>query len=118
MSDSINPDHYKVGGIETFEVIKAKQSPDRVVGYCQGNQEKYLHRRGHKVDKDADREAYLIKVIEECDKQSWYTSKEKEVYQEELNEIRKKKEVFKRTGSPVIDAENDQDIDNGLYDEG
>lgn len=118
MSDAINPDHYKVGGIETFEVSKAKQTPEETIGLCKGNQRKYLDRRGLKVDKGADREAVLIKCIEDCDKQSWYTAQEKQVYMDELNEIRKKKEVFKRTGSPIIDAENDQDIDNGLYDEG
>jgi hypothetical protein len=33
MSDTINPDHYKHGGIETIEYIKAKMSPVEYYGY-------------------------------------------------------------------------------------
>ena len=40
MSDPINPDHYKKGGIETFDVIKAKQTQEETIGYCKGNQRK------------------------------------------------------------------------------
>ena len=47
MSDAINPDHYKIGGIETFDVIKAKSTTEELIGYCKGNNRKYLDRRGH-----------------------------------------------------------------------
>lgn len=48
VSDQINPDHYKVGGIETIEFIEAKLSPEEFAGYCRGNAMKYISRAGHK----------------------------------------------------------------------
>lgn len=48
--DAINPDHYKVGGIETIEYLQAKLSPEEFRGYCRGNALKYLSRAGHKDD--------------------------------------------------------------------
>jgi hypothetical protein len=47
-SDPVNPDHYKVGGIETIEFIEAKLSPKEFAGYCRGNAMKYISRAGHK----------------------------------------------------------------------
>jgi len=49
-SDAINPDHYKVGGIETIEYLQAKLSKEEFAGYCRGNALKYLSRAGHKDD--------------------------------------------------------------------
>ena len=48
--DAINPDHYKVGGIETIGYLQAKLSPEEFAGYCRGNALKYLSRAGHKDD--------------------------------------------------------------------
>ena len=48
--DAINPDHYKVGGIETIEYLQAKLSPEEFRGFCRGNALKYLSRAGHKDD--------------------------------------------------------------------
>lgn len=48
VSDPVNPDHYKVGGIETIEFIEAKLSPKEFAGYCRGNAMKYISRAGHK----------------------------------------------------------------------
>ncbi len=42
--DKINPDHYKSGGIETIDFIKAKLSPEELRGYLKGNALKYLSR--------------------------------------------------------------------------
>jgi hypothetical protein len=47
-NDPVNPDHYKVGGIETIEFIEAKLSPEEFAGYCRGNAMKYISRAGHK----------------------------------------------------------------------
>ena len=50
MTDAVNPDHYKVGGIETIDYLQAKLSPEEFAGYCRGNAIKYLSRAGHKDD--------------------------------------------------------------------
>jgi hypothetical protein len=43
--DMVNhPAHYKVGGIETLDFIRAKLNPDGYVGYCVGNVLKYPRR--------------------------------------------------------------------------
>jgi hypothetical protein len=52
--DAINPDHYKVGGIETIGYLQAKLSPEEFAGYCRGNALKYLSRAGHKDDAAQD----------------------------------------------------------------
>ncbi len=48
MSESHDPAHYKVGGIESIDVIRAKLSPEAYRGFCLGNAMKYVHRAGHK----------------------------------------------------------------------
>ena len=54
VTDAINPDHYKVGGIETIDFIQAKLSPEEFAGYCRGNMLKYITRAGHKDDAGQD----------------------------------------------------------------
>ena len=61
MTDAINPDHYKVGGIETIHYLHAKLSPEEFAGYCRGNAIKYLSRAGHKDD-----------TVQEISKAIWY----------------------------------------------
>lgn len=61
MTDAINPDHYKVGGIETIHYLHAKLSPEEFAGYCRGNAMKYLSRAGHKDD-----------TVQEIGKAIWY----------------------------------------------
>src|SRR5690606_37907117 len=47
--DIINyPDHYKTGGIETIDYIKAKMTPEQFEGYLAGNVIKYISRYRHK----------------------------------------------------------------------
>ena len=46
MSDTINPDHYKKGGIETIEYMEAKMSKEEFYGYIKGNALKYISREG------------------------------------------------------------------------
>jgi len=61
MTDAVNPDHYKVGGIETIDYIQAKLTPEEFVGYCRGNVLKYISRAGQKDD-----------TVQEIRKAIWY----------------------------------------------
>ena len=61
MTDAVNPDHYKVGGIETIDYLQAKLLPEEFAGYCRGNALKYISRAGHK---DA--------TAQEINKAIWY----------------------------------------------
>ena len=66
MKDAINPDHYKVGGIETIDYLEAKMTPEQFEGFCVGNALKYISRAGHKNDAAEDyRKAiwYLERII-------------------------------------------------------
>lgn len=54
--DMINPDHYKVGGVETIDFIEAKQ-----LGYHLGNVVKYVSRAYHKGN-----------PLEDLQKAKWY----------------------------------------------
>ena len=40
------PPHYKTGGIETIDYIRAKLGPQAFADYCRGNAIKYLARIG------------------------------------------------------------------------
>jgi hypothetical protein len=66
--DAINPDHYKVGGIETIDYMQAKMSPEGFEGYLQGNVLKYTSRYAHKNG------------LEDLEKAKWYLSRLIEVY--------------------------------------
>lgn len=54
MKDNINPNHYKVGGIETFEYLKAKLTKEELIGFCKGNIIKYISRSNHKENTEED----------------------------------------------------------------
>jgi len=63
--DMVNsPPHYKVGGIEVIDFIKAKLTPDEFRGYLQGNILKYSSRVGYKGD-----------AAEDVGKLIWYANK-------------------------------------------
>ena len=81
MSDKINPEHYKIGGIETIDYIKAKLTPEEYLGYLKGTQMKYRARIGYKEGEDA---------ISDIDKMDWYKNKEKEIYIAEQQDIKTK----------------------------
>ena len=49
-----HPDHYKAGGIEAIDYIRAKLTPEEFAGYCRGNMLKYLSRAGLKDDATQD----------------------------------------------------------------
>ena len=54
--DAVNhPPHYKVGGIETIEYMKAKSTPEEFKGHLRLTAIKYLSRTGYKDDALQDR---------------------------------------------------------------
>jgi len=77
MSDPINPEHYKKGGIETIEYLQAKLSNDEFYGYLKGNAMKYISREGLKSEK-------LLDKIEDCRKAQWYIEQMVKVHQTEI----------------------------------
>jgi hypothetical protein len=54
ISDAIDPDHYKIGGIEAIDYMKAKSTPEEFQGYLRLSALKYLSRAGHKGDARED----------------------------------------------------------------
>ena len=62
MSDTINPDHYKGGGIECIDYLKAKLTDEEFRGFLKGNAIKYLSR----AEKKGGAEDYK--------KAAWYTT--------------------------------------------
>ena len=50
IKDQINPDHYKIGGIETIDYMKAKSTPEEFRGHLRLTALKYLSRYGKKDD--------------------------------------------------------------------
>lgn len=77
MSDAINPEHYKKGGIETIEYLQAKLSNSEFYGYLKGNAMKYISREGLKSEK-------LLDKIEDCRKAQWYIEQMVKVHQTEI----------------------------------
>lgn len=67
MQDITNPDHYKHGGIETIEYMKAKLTKEQFEGYLLGNLLKYVSRYRHKDGVNDLKKAkwYLERLIEE-----------------------------------------------------
>jgi hypothetical protein len=66
-SDAINPSHYKQGGIECIDAIKAATG-DGFIGYVWGNVLKYLWRWPKKGGVDDLKKArwYLDRLIQEA----------------------------------------------------
>ena len=62
IKDAINPSHYKVGGIETIEYMRAKSSPEEFRGHLRLTALKYLSRAGYKHPD----------VVEDFKKARWY----------------------------------------------
>lgn len=61
MTDAINPDHYKQGGIECIDAMKASMTAEQFQGYLKGQVIKYLWRLGLK---DA--------AVQDARKAKWY----------------------------------------------
>lgn len=49
---NVDPDHYKVGGIETIDYMKAKMTKEQYEGYLLGNIIKYTSRYQYKNGKE------------------------------------------------------------------
>jgi len=97
MPDNINPDHYKHGGIETIEYIRAKMTKEEFYGYLKGNALKYISREGLKSEKILDK-------IDDIKKAIWYLEQMDKVHKEELAVLEAK-------------AKADEWIDDELHDE-
>jgi hypothetical protein len=68
VADMVNhPPHYKVGGIETIQFIKAKLTKEEYIGYLRGNVLKYASRLGAKnnASEDAGKMAWYAKQLEQ-----------------------------------------------------
>ena len=69
--DPVNhPSHYKVGGIETINYMKAKSTPEEFKGHLRLTAIKYLSRTGYKDDALQDLKKaqwYLNRLIQECE---------------------------------------------------
>ncbi len=63
VNDKINPNHYKQGGIETIDFMKAKMSKEQFHGYLLGNVYKYTSRYQYKNG------------LEDLEKARWYLNK-------------------------------------------
>ena len=59
--DMINPSHYKKGGIETIDYMKAKSTPEEFKGHLRLTALKYLSRYGQKDNE-----------LQELEKAKWY----------------------------------------------
>lgn len=64
---NINPNHYKIGGLETWDILKVKLTPEQLKGFALGNCIKYLTRAEHKGGIEDYKKAqwYLNKLTEE-----------------------------------------------------
>jgi hypothetical protein len=70
-------DHYKIGGIETLDFLRAKLTKEQYKGYLIGNVVKYLSRHEHKSDAIGDIEKaidylsmYYMELKEKCDEKT------------------------------------------------
>ena len=74
-ADVINPSHYKVGGLEAIDYMRAKSTPEEFEGYLRLSAIKYLSRVGHKNgDHDAARAEeyrkalwFVERLVRECE---------------------------------------------------
>jgi len=69
--DAINPEHYKVGGIEAIDYMRAKSTQEEFTGYLRLSALKYLSRAGHKDDALQDYKKahwFISRLVEELEK--------------------------------------------------
>lgn len=69
-TDAINPNHYKIGGIETIDYMKAKSTTEEFRGHLRLTALKYLSRYGQKDDELQELQKakwYLDRLIEELE---------------------------------------------------
>ena len=68
--DATSPEHYKQGGMQVIDILKAKMSSEEFKGFCKGNVLKYVMREAHKngVEDLKKAQVYLGWLIEEEEK--------------------------------------------------
>ena len=98
MSDNINPDHYKKGGIETIEYQQAKMSKEEFKGYLKCNALKYVSREVLKSEKLTDK-------IDDCKKAIWYLEQIIQVYQTDLKILEVKAKEDEWIDDPLLDED-------------
>lgn len=65
--DMINPEHYKVGGVENWDYLVAKLTPEELKGHCKACIIKYLARAKHKgseLENYRKAQWYMDKLVE------------------------------------------------------
>jgi hypothetical protein len=69
MNNPVEPDHYKIGGIETIDIIASKLTHEGFKGYMKGNILKYIIRYENKGGSEDLRKAgwYLDKLTDIVD---------------------------------------------------
>ena len=62
LSDPVNPEHYKKGGVECIDAIRSALTPDEWRGFLKGTSIAYLWRLGHKdaAEQDARKTAWYV----------------------------------------------------------
>lgn len=64
VADNTNPNHYKVGGMEVIDILKAKLTPEQFKGFLVGNALKYLFRCDHKNgQEDLDKALWYVTML-------------------------------------------------------
>jgi hypothetical protein len=89
MNDPINPNHYKQGGLESIDAIKAFMSHEAYKGFLKGNCQKYLFRYEKKNG------------IEDLRKCQWYLERLLGVLEEE-EEMVNSTPLQTRQGPPIF----------------
>lgn len=70
-NDNINPEHYRNGGIETIDYMKAKSTDEEFRGHLRLTAIKYLSRYGHKDQRVQELRKsiwYINRLIQELEK--------------------------------------------------
>lgn len=63
-TDNTNPDHYKRGGTETIDYLRAKMSDEEFKGFCRGNALKYISRAPDKnQDEDYRKAIWYLRML-------------------------------------------------------
>ena len=55
MKDEVNPDHYKMGGMEAIDIIESRLTEAEFQGYLKGSALKYMLRADAKGEEITDR---------------------------------------------------------------
>lgn len=69
--EATSPEHYKQGGMQVIDILKAKMSAEEFKGFCKGNILKYVMRADFKngVEDLKKAQVYLGWLIEEKEKE-------------------------------------------------